>query len=432
MAVALVAPPSSGKTEVLQSIASLPYVHPIATVTEAALLSCTSRREQAKDATGGVLRKVGEFGIVLCKDFTSVLSQNKDTARAALAALREVYDGSWNRAVGTDGGRMLSWQGKCGLIGGVTPSLDRYAGVVTALGDRYVLLRLPDTDPARMSARALDHLGSESAMRAELTEAMTGLIAGADPAKVIRPLTPPERAQLTALATYTARARTAIERDGYTSELLVMPQPEGTGRIVLQLRRLYGGLDALGVPEAQRWELLRRIARDCVPAVRTALIAALVAVEGPVLTTRLASSVGMVVKTARRHLEDLALLRIIDRAKSTRKARTGAEEVLDPENAPDQWSATPWLREFWPAAGGGTEKNHHARMGIKGHGDDQHANTDDTPPRTFPSHPDEPTDPRPHCTICGQPLLPTGPERTVCERCHLATQTPKHDAEETA
>lgn len=59
-----------------------------------------------------------------------------------MAALREVYGGSWDRPVGTDGGRVLRWAGKCGFIGGVTPSYDRYASVVNALGDRYLGLAL--------------------------------------------------------------------------------------------------------------------------------------------------------------------------------------------------------------------------------------------------------------------------------------------------
>ena len=29
--------------------------------------------EKGKDSTGGVLRKIGEFGYLLCKDFTSIL-----------------------------------------------------------------------------------------------------------------------------------------------------------------------------------------------------------------------------------------------------------------------------------------------------------------------------------------------------------------------
>jgi hypothetical protein len=133
----VVSAPSTGKAELLSAAAGLPYVCSVATLTASALLSGTSKRERTKDATGGVLRQVGDFGILLAKDFTSVLAQNRDTRAEALAALREVYDGRWDRAVGTDGGRILSWRGKCGLLGGVTPAFDGYHAVVSTLGDRF-------------------------------------------------------------------------------------------------------------------------------------------------------------------------------------------------------------------------------------------------------------------------------------------------------
>lgn len=417
----IVAPPSGGKTEVLQSVSPLDYVHPVATVTEAALLSGTSKRDRGKDATGGVLRRISEFGVVLCKDFTSVLSQNKDTARAALAALREVYDGSWDRAVGTDGGRVLSWRGKCGLIGGVTPSLDRYSAVISALGDRFVLLRLPDVDPAEMGMRALSHAEHETEMRTELTTAMTGLINGADRDRVNRTLTDDEQQRLVALATYVARARTAVERDGYTGEVLVIPQPEGTGRIVLQLRRLYGALDALGVDEPTRWELLARLARDCVPAVRTVLMGALLANTRPLRTTEIATSVDMVTKTAHRHLEDLALLRVAQRSK-----------VSDASNAPDTWTATQWLRDYFPSRSG-TDKDDDARSGIKeGEGDSNDAHDGSTSSqahlRTFLSRDEQPgANPNgpPRCVDCPPGTVPasmlTGDDGALrCRHHHFA------------
>ena len=67
----LVGPPGGGKTELLQGAAALDDVHPIATLTEASLLSGTSRKEHDYDATGGLLRSIGDKGIMLCKDFTS-------------------------------------------------------------------------------------------------------------------------------------------------------------------------------------------------------------------------------------------------------------------------------------------------------------------------------------------------------------------------
>jgi hypothetical protein len=57
---------------------------------EAALLSVTSTKECAKNSTGGLLRMIGERGVLVVKDMTSVLSMNRDTRALVLAALREI------------------------------------------------------------------------------------------------------------------------------------------------------------------------------------------------------------------------------------------------------------------------------------------------------------------------------------------------------
>ncbi|WP_373234862.1 DUF3854 domain-containing protein [Mycobacterium marinum] len=373
----VVGPPSGGKTEILQSLSPFDYVVPAATVTEAALLSGTSQRERARDATGGLLRQVGDFGILLAKDFTSVLSQNRDTAKAAMAALREVYDGNWHRPVGTDGGRVLTWSGKCGFLGGVTPSYDRYGAIVNALGDRYLLLRLPDVDPDKQSRAALAQAEHEKTMRAELAAAMTGLIASADQAILCAPLTEQETNRLVSLASFTARARTAVERDGYSGELLVLPQPEGPARVIKALRRVYGALGAIGADDDDRWQVLTRIAVDCVPAVRTPVMRELLANPEPRRTSAIAASVGLVTKTAHRLLDDLALLEIAERTKKT-----------EADNSPDLWTASEWLRSHANEVG---QKNTIRRVGVvkegsAGTSDTTNEGLPNTAPRTFPSH----------------------------------------------
>jgi hypothetical protein len=335
----VVAPPSSAKTEVVRAIDPLPYVYMASTVTEAALLSGTSAKERAKDATGGLLRQVGEFGILCFKDFTSTLSQNKETAKQALSALREIYDGQWERPVGTDGGKMLTWKGKCGLVGAVTPNIDRYGQVVTSLGDRYLLLRLDAIeDQDEVVGAALRHDHDPGTMRRQLADAMTGLIASADRAKVTRELAEHEQKALGQLAIYTAAARTPVERDSYTGDLLVMPQAEGPGRLALALKRIYGGLEALGVGDEKRWRILARIAGDCVPSVRTTLIRHVVELTVSTKTDAIAEAIGMVKKTAERHLEDLALLKLVERSRESAAA-----------NAAVLWQPSSWLVDYFPS-----------------------------------------------------------------------------------
>lgn len=148
-----VGPPSGGKTEVIFAIATLPNVHMAATLTEASLLSGTPKKQSVDK--GGLLREIGDFGILCLKDFSSVLSMNRDQRAQLLAALREIYDGSWTRHVGVDGGRTLTWAGKLGLVGGCTTVIDSHHGVMSVMGERFILYRLPTIDPAKQAERAL-------------------------------------------------------------------------------------------------------------------------------------------------------------------------------------------------------------------------------------------------------------------------------------
>ena len=314
-----------------------------------------------------------------------MLSQNRDTARAAVAALREVYDGQWDRPVGTDGGRRLHWDGKCGFLGGATPSYDRYGSVTNALGDRYLLQRLPDVDAAEQAKAALKAAQHEKQMRTELAGAMLGLIAGASLDKVHAHLDDSDEKTLAALATFTARARTAVERDGYTGELLVIPQPEGPARLVKAMRQFYGALTALGVDADTRWNILARIAVDCAPAIRVPLMLALLGNAEWRRTADIAESAGMVTKTAARHLDDLVLLGIAERTKKKPQTDGKTEEDNKPQepadNSPYWWRATDWLRAHWPEVGqiNTTKREEELKKDANGH-------PDPNPLRTFQSY----------------------------------------------
>ena len=156
-------------------LAALPDVSLCALLTEAGLLSGTSRKERAENATGGVLRQVGDRGLILMKDFTSVLSMQRDTRAQTLSALREVHDGKWSRPVGTDGGTVLRWSGKCALVAGCTEAWDTAHAVIAAMGDRFLCVRSRHDSREKFARRAFKGAGAEVESRAALAQVVRAL-----------------------------------------------------------------------------------------------------------------------------------------------------------------------------------------------------------------------------------------------------------------
>ena len=305
-----------GKTALLMSLTGLPHVHLASTMTEASLLSGTSRRDKGKDATGGLLQKMGPFGYLICKDFTSVLSMNREASTTMLAALREIFNGSWTRHVGVDGGRTLHWQGKLCLIAGCTGAIDRYHAIVGALGERFLSYRMHTLEADQQGRRALELAGSEKAMREALAGAVTQLFS----ALVLpeRPLVLEEDAKesLIALATLAARCRSSVIRDSYRFDIELILDPEAPARLALSLLRLYRGMCAIGVTADTGRPLIFKVALDCMPAIRRAIFTKMVGDAQKWETAQLATTLGYPTQTTRRTLEDLTAHGIVVRQKN--------------------------------------------------------------------------------------------------------------------
>lgn len=306
----LVGPPGGGKSEIVNCISALPDCHPTATLTEAALLSGTSAKEKAATAKGGLLKTIGAQGIIVCKDFGSVLSMNGDTRMSALAALREVYDGSWTRHVGTDGGRTLHWEGRVGLVGGCTPSIDRHHAVMGAMGERFTLYRLPEINAHTQARSSLNHAGRERQMRAELAAAATNVV---DNLTTPRDLNDAEIDHLVTLTAFVVRARSAVERDSYTREVELVSAAELPGRLINVLARLLQGLDAIGCDRNEALTIVTKAALDSIPALRLAALQTLYENDATMNTNEISEDVRHPASTTRRALEDLVAHYLIDR-----------------------------------------------------------------------------------------------------------------------
>jgi energy-coupling factor transporter ATP-binding protein EcfA2 len=331
----LVGPPGGGKSELLGALTGLADVYPTATLTEAALLSGTPKKERDNGAKGGLLREIGDFGIVLCKDFGSVLNMNRDTRAAVLAALREVYDGSWTRHVGTDGGLTLHWRGRVGLVAGCTPTIDRHHAVMSAMGERFILFRLPKVNRTEQARKALAHSRKESQMRRELAEAVAAIFAKS----LEKPREPSadERDSLVSLASLVVTCRSAVERDGYSREVELIPEAEAPTRLVVVLDLLLAGLDAIGVERSVAWRVVTKAALDSIPVLRRNVMDALRTTADDLETPGLASTIGYPTPTTRRALEELQGHGVVLRT------------VRGEGSKSDRWRLADWAREAYAA-----------------------------------------------------------------------------------
>jgi hypothetical protein len=263
--------PGNAKTETVQALAGAGAVVSSTISSEGALLSGTASKQRVKGATGGLLRSLGDRGLLVLKDMSSILSMDRHVRGCILAALREIYDGRWQRNLGVDGGRTLTWTGRITLVGACTTAWDSAYGVIAAMGDRFILIR-PDSKVGRIEAgtQAIRNIGRETEMRAELAAAVGGLLTHVN-SDAAYPLHASEENLLIKAANVVTHGRTAVDRD-YRGDVLDSHDPEMPTRLTKQLSQLARGALALGMRREAAMRLALRCARDSFPPLRSRIL----------------------------------------------------------------------------------------------------------------------------------------------------------------
>lgn len=326
----LVAPPSGSKTELILALRRMPDTYLLSELTARTFASGL----ETHGTDPSLLARLHEE-VLLLKDFTTVLEMHHDERQAILAQLREIYDGRYDKTWGT--GKELHWEGRLGLIAGVTPIIDKYHGVLAVLGERFVMLRVEQPDRQEMAAKALDNTDHETHKRQELAALIQGFMASLP---ITPPVVPPVlRTQLAQMADFVTRCRSGVVRDGYRRELEYAPEPEMPARLAKQLFELLRGVALVcGHKEATQedYDRIARVALDCIPAARRTvlrMIASLTAMAAETLTTtQVAQTVQYSTAAVRRALEDLQALGIL-------RVTKGGQGVADKWQPRQEWHA---------------------------------------------------------------------------------------------
>jgi hypothetical protein len=256
----------NAKTETVNSVSGVQHTVAVSTIaSQGALLSAAKK---SKNATGGLLCRLGNQGILVIKDFTSIISGDRKARTEILAALREVHDGEWNRDVGIGGGQKLTWKGRVICICACTTAWDSAYSVVAAMGPRFVTIR-SSARIGRSNAgkRAIRNVGNETAIREKISQAVAALITGARLTPRDAFLTEDEQDQLVAAADIVTRARTSVEVD-YQGNVIDSHEPEMPTRLAKQLALIFRGALAIGIGRTPALTLALRCAHDSIPPIR--------------------------------------------------------------------------------------------------------------------------------------------------------------------
>ncbi|MEF0939873.1 ArsR family transcriptional regulator [Rhizobium sp. BR 362] len=298
----------AAKTESVTSLRET-GVHIESTIaSEGALLSASPKKSHARTATGGLLRKIGDSGVVVIKDVTTILSMPSVARAPMLAALREIHDGKWTRNVGTDGGQTLDWEGRVTVIGAVTSAWDEHHGVIAMMGDRFALMRFDSNDyRSETGLQAIMNGSYETHMRDEMARAVKAVVDAADYADIS--LADAEMRTLVAIADAVTFIRTAVVVD-YRGDIVDAHLPEAPTRFAKQLAQLFKGALAIGMSREDAMKLVARCGHDTAPPSRLSVLIDVEANPGTNITAS-AKRLGRPRNTVRRWFHALLILGLL-------------------------------------------------------------------------------------------------------------------------
>jgi hypothetical protein len=224
-------------------------------------------------SNGNAHTTVGD-GILLMKDFTTVLSMRGDRRNAILGQLREIHDGQFRRDSGT--GETKIWKGRVTIVAAVTPVLDRHYSIFSILGERFLQVRWHRPDSVEAGEWAIRQQEMGDVIREAYGTAVKHVF---DNALARTPrLSREQEARLASVAEVVAIGRTHVFRNGYGNrEVEFVPGPESNTRISRGLASIARGIAALSGNLAVAEEDLQdafRVGLDCLPAQRRQILVA--------------------------------------------------------------------------------------------------------------------------------------------------------------
>lgn len=331
----LVAPPSSGKTTVLNSLLDLEVklrdgnvIRPIVSISDITENSFASGAVRS-DRETSLLFKMPWGGMMVFKDFTSILSKRNESKEVVMGQLREIYDGAYSKKTGT--GEDISWKGKIGAIGGVTEAIYQHLESMSTMGDRFMLYQVEQPNRKEMLRFKLNQedTGTTEDVQMPIAQQMVHQYMQQvfDMLQAVKvTLTPETRDEIIDVADFCTMVRSGIISNSFTGRIEFVPQPEMPARMFEQMLALASTLILMRMvdnPEGKTqpeltdhdFKMMYKIAYDSIPVVRRIALKHLAQYSSGVETGALATKTNYPTAVVGGWLEQLNALGVVERVK---------------------------------------------------------------------------------------------------------------------
>lgn len=279
---------SGGKSMILSALKPVTGIYELDDMTAKTFAS--GMRGQTSNS---LLEKIPNSGTVLIKDYTTMLSKDRDSRTEILGQMRKIFDGDYRKTFGN--GEDVQWTGKLGMLAGVTPAI--YEQEVTsanaAMGERYLYYQMdmPDRfEVGMISTEEIKDYEAKDNMSKAFAEYLNPYIRQIQDAQLtevgfqIPQLDVATRRDIVTLAEFTTRSRSAVKRNNNSRdrEQEMRPTLEMPSRFAKALVCVSFGLllihrfdqEAEQLNEVDR-QILYKVALDSIPQSRRDILEAL-------------------------------------------------------------------------------------------------------------------------------------------------------------
>jgi hypothetical protein len=277
----LIAPPGSMKTQLLDALTGAPRVHPVDMLTKNTFLSgqiATGRNRPSSS----FLHRIGPSGIITFADFSTIIGMRWDDCNTIFAQMRRIYDGRINREYGTNEGD-TEWTGHITFLAACTNSVERFQQQMKGLGERFTQVVLPrGSRRAAIAAITQDKGACTSELRQAVQKLLQSLPASAPG------ILESHHDRIASLAEFISFARTPIHRDR-NKNIIAMSEietPTRLSEVLVNLGKGSAALDGRDTINESDFDLMVRVAFDCIPEARRAYLRYLIGNRKEMLIVR--------------------------------------------------------------------------------------------------------------------------------------------------